>query len=100
MSQESFYLCVSMTNLPFQIILLWYLSVNGERMCTEYLLTAEEQGGGGVELLCPLLFYRARKASNKTFKVTGNNGHELVWKAVAGYLWMNVYPYLVDFYSD
>ena len=25
-----------------------------------------------------LLFYCARKASNKTIKVTGNNGHELV----------------------
>ena len=33
-------------------------------------------------------------------KVTGNDGHKLVWKAVASYLWMNVHPYLVDFYSD
>ena len=32
--------------------------------------------------------------------LTGNDGHELVWKAVASYLWMNVHPYLVDFYSD
>ena len=47
-----------------------------------------------------LLFYCARKASNKTIKVTGTDGHELVWKAVASYLWMNVQPYLVDFYSD
>ena len=47
-----------------------------------------------------LLFYCARKASNKTIKVTGNDGHKLVWKAVASYLWMNVQPYLVDFYSD
>ena len=47
-----------------------------------------------------LLFYCARKASNKTIKVTGNDGHELVWKAVASYLCMNVHPYLVDFYSD
>ena len=51
-------------------------------------------------LLCPLLFYCARKANNKTIKVTGNDGHELVWKAVASYLWLNVHPYLVDFYSD
>ena len=42
----------------------------------------------------------ARKESNKTIKVTGNDGHELVWKAVASYLCMNVHPYLVDFYSD
>ena len=47
-----------------------------------------------------LLFYCARKASNKTIKVTGNDGHELVLKAVASYLCMNVHPYLVDFYSD
>ena len=47
-----------------------------------------------------LLFYCAGKASNKTIKVTGNDGHELVWKAVASYLCMNVHPYLVDFYSD
>ena len=47
-----------------------------------------------------LLFYCARKASNKTNKVTGTDGHKLVWKAVASYLWMNVQPYLVDFYSD
>ena len=33
-------------------------------------------------------------------KVTGNDGHELVWKAVASYLWMNVHPYQVDLYSD
>ena len=68
-------------------------------MCTEYLSTALEQGGK-KNLLCPLLFYCARKASNKTIKVTGNDGHELVWKAVASYWWMNVHPYLVDFYSD
>ena len=47
-----------------------------------------------------LLFYCARKASNKTIKVTGNNGHELVLKAVASYLCMNVHPYQVDFNSD
>ena len=47
-----------------------------------------------------LLFYSARKASNKSIKVTGNDGHELVWKAVASYLCMNVHPYLVDFYTD
>ena len=52
------------------------------------------------ELPPELLFYCTRKASNKTIKVTGNDGHELVWKAVATYLWMNVQPYLVDFYSD
>ena len=40
MTLESFYLCVSVAYLPFQIILLWYLSVTGERMCTEYLSTA------------------------------------------------------------
>ena len=40
-----------------------------------------------------------RKVSNKTIKVTGNDGHELVWKAVASYFWMNVHPYLVNFYS-
>ena len=33
-------------------------------------------------------------------KVTDNDGHEFLWKAVASYLWMNVHPYLVDFYSD
>ena len=33
-----------------------------------------------------LLFYYARKASSKTIKVTGNDSHELVWKAVASYL--------------
>ena len=33
-------------------------------------------------------------------KVNGNDGHELVSKAVASYLWMNVHPYLVDFYKD
>ena len=32
--------------------------------------------------------------------ITGNDGYELVWKAIASYLWMNVHPYLVDFYSD
>ena len=42
------------------------------------------------ELPPELLFYCARKASNKTIKVTGNDGHEFVWKAVASYLWMNV----------
>ena len=31
-------------------------------------------------------------------KVTDNDGNELVWKAVASYLWMNVHPYRVDFY--
>ena len=51
-------------------------------------------------LLSPLLLYCARKASNKIIKVTGNDGHELVWKAVASYLWVNVHPYMVDFYSD
>ena len=55
MTLESFYLCVSVAYLPFQIILLWYLSVTGERMCTEYLSTAYEQGGK-KNLLCPLLF--------------------------------------------
>ena len=79
--------------------LLWYLSVTGEQMCTEYLSTAYEQDGKKY-LLCPLVFYCARKASYKTIKVTGNDCHELVWKAVASYLWMNVHPYLVDFYSD
>ena len=33
-------------------------------------------------------------------KLPGNDGHELVWKAVASYLWVNVHHYLVDFYSD
>ena len=31
MALESFYLCVSVAYLPFQIILLWYLSVTGDR---------------------------------------------------------------------
>ena len=68
-------------------------------MCTEYLSTAKEQLDK-KNLLCPLLFYCARKEKNKTIKLTGNDGHELVWKAVASYLWMNVHPYLVDFYAD
>ena len=40
------------------------------------------------------------KQVNKTTEVTGNDGHELVWNAVASYLWMNVHPYLIDFSSD
>ena len=40
MTLESVYLCVSMAYLHFQIILLWYLSVTGERMCTEHLSMA------------------------------------------------------------
>ena len=48
---------------------------------------------------CVLCCFTVQEKQAK-IKVTGNDGHELVWKAVASYLCMNVHPYLVDFYSD
>ena len=75
--------------------LIMFLSVTGERMCTEYLSTAWEQGAK-KNLLC---FFTVQE-KQAIIKVTGNDDHALVWLAVASYLWMNVHPYLVDFYSN
>ena len=52
-----------------------------------------------IKTYCVLCCFTVQEKQAIT-KVTGNDGHRLVWKAVASYLWMNVHPYQVDFYSD